>query len=69
MNDAALKNIRDFKPVTPEGKRMQEAARRFRTRVSSKENAFRVLQEIGLFDEKGQPNPYFYPDRTTAKKS
>ena len=62
MSSSIPKSLRDFQPQTPEGKRMKEATIRFLRKIRTKEDAFEVMKSIGLYNEDGTPNPYFYPD-------
>ncbi len=68
MKSNALKELRELKMTTPEGRALQEFAIRYIEQIDTKEKAFKVLQKIGLYNEDGTPNPYFFPDRAQEKK-
>ena len=68
MKSNALKELRELKMTTPEGRELQEFALRWLEQIDTKEKAFEVLKSIGIYNEDGTPNPYFFPDRAQEKK-
>ena len=68
MKSNALKELRELKMTTPEGRALQEFTLRWLEQIDTKEKAFEVLKSIGIYNEDGTPNPYFFPDRAQEKK-
>ena len=59
---AESEELKSFQPSTEGGKQARKAALLYLKSITSKDIAFQELQAIGLFNEDGQKNPYFYPD-------
>jgi len=69
MNNEQLLKLRSMRPTTREGRRAQASALSYLENIRTREDAMRVLQDIGLFNEDGSPNPYFYPDAATDEEA
>ncbi len=62
MNTAELKGLHDLRPTTPEGRVAKKDALAYLERLKSPEDFRKALIAIGLYNEDGTRNPYFYPD-------
>lgn len=60
----SLDAIKGFEPSTDEGKKALAEANKYLESIHTPEQVMAELKAVGLFNENGEKNPYFYPEPT-----